>query len=140
MQLIQKVHRVRAKFRTSQRDVDALKRLLEEVQGLSDTRNDVTQCSPNQHDQSCYYRPFCQRMTRACSGWTRTGCQDFKPKDKYGREGPKRKELPGGTDGAEFRKMKKEFDAPKLRAIAKKSMRKKRYLQKATENPSKKKK
>jgi hypothetical protein len=39
-----------------------------------------------------------------------------------------------------FEKMKKEFDAPKLREIAKKSMRKKRDLQKATENPSKKKK
>jgi hypothetical protein len=36
--------------------------------------------------------------------------------------------------------MKNEFDAPKLREIAKKSMRKKRDLQKATENPSKKKK
>jgi hypothetical protein len=58
-------------------------------------------------------------MARDCGGWTRTGCEDFKPKDKFGREGPRRKELPGGTDGAVFRKRKREFDAPKLREIAK---------------------
>ena len=135
-----KYNHVHAKFCASQRDVDALKRLLEEVQGKSDTSNVVTQCSPNQHDQRCYYRPFCKRMARACGGWTRMGCVDFKPKDKYGREGPKRKELPGGTDGPEFRKMKKEFDAPKLREIAKISMRKKREFKKQDENAPKKKK
>jgi hypothetical protein len=133
-------NRVRAKFRASRRDVDELKRMLEEAQGNSGKSNVVTHPSPNQHNQHCYYRPFCKRMTRDCGGWTRTGCEDYRPKDKYGREGPKRKELPGGTDGAEFGKMKKEFDAPKLREIAKNSMRKKRDLQKATENPSKKKK
>ena len=48
--------------------------------------------------------------------------------------------MPGGTDGPEFRKMKKEFDAPKLREIAKISMRKKREFKKQDENAPKKKK
>ena len=79
-------------------------------------------------------------MARACGRWTRTGCVDFKPKDKYGREGPKWKELPGGTDGPEFQKMKKKFDAPKLREIAKISMHKKREFKKQDENARKKEK
>ena len=77
------------------------------------------------------------RITRDCGGWTRTRCEDFKPKDKYGREGPRQKELPGRTDGAVFRKRKREFDAPKLREIAKKSMHKKRELKKQGEKPRK---
>ena len=97
-----KYNRVRAKFRASKRDVDTLKRILEELEGKSDTSNVVIPSSPNLHDQRCYYRPFCQRMARDCGGWTRTGCEDFKPKDKYGREGSRWKELPGGTDGAVF--------------------------------------
>ena len=69
------------------------------------------------------------RMSRDSGGWTRTECGDFKPKDKYGREGPRHKELPGGTDGAVFRKRKRLFDAPKLRETSKQSMRKKRELE-----------
>jgi hypothetical protein len=132
-----KYNRVRAKFRASKRDVDTLKRMLEEVEGKSDTSNVVIPSSPNLHDQRCYYRPFCKRMARDCGEWTRTGCEDFKPKDKFGREGPRRKELPGGTDGAVFRKRKREFDAPKLREIAKKSMRKKREIEKQEEKTRK---
>ena len=124
-----KYNRLRAKFRASKKDVDALKRMLEEAEGKSDNSNVAIPPLPNLHDQRCYYRPFCMKMSRDCGGWTRTGCEDFKPKDKYGREGPRRKELPGGTDGAVFRKRKRLFDAPKLRETSKQSMRKKRELE-----------
>ena len=95
-----KYNRVRAKFCTSKRDVDTLKRILKELEGKSGTSNVVIPSSPNLHDQHCYYWPFCKRMARDCGGWTRTGCEGFKPKDKFGREGPRQKELPGGTNGA----------------------------------------
>jgi len=124
-----KYNRLRAKFWASKKDVDALKRMLEEAEGKSDNSNVAIPPLPNLHDQRCYYRPFCMKMSRDCGGWTRTGCEDFKPKDKYGREGLRRKELPGGTDGAVFRKRKRLFDAPKLRETSKKSMRKKRELE-----------
>ena len=124
-----KYNRVRAKFCTSKRDVDTLKRILKELEGKSGTSNVVIPSSPNLHDQHCYYRPFCMWMTRDCGGWTRTGCEDFKPKDKYGREGPRRKESPGGTDGAVFRKRKRLFDAPKLCETSKQSMHKKREIE-----------
>ena len=68
-------------------------------------------------------------MSRDCGGLTRIGCEDFMPKDKNGREGPSHQELPGGTDGAVFRKRKRLFDAPKLRETSKQSMRKKRELE-----------
>ncbi len=88
-----------AKFCASKRDVDTLKRMLK---GKSDTSNVVIPSHPNLHDQCCYYWPFCKRMARDYGGSTRTGCKDFKQKDKYGREDMRWKELPGGTNGAKF--------------------------------------